>query len=96
MPEVERILFSHEELVALMLKEQGITDGLWRLLVRFNLGAANLTSQMDESLLVPGSIVSIRDIGIVRTDEPVPGITVDASSGEAVRELLPSTEGAAS
>lgn len=92
MPEVERILFSHEELVALMLKEQGITQGLWRLYVRFNLGAANLTSPADESLLLPGSIVSIRDIGIVRTDEPAPGITVDAATGEPVRGPVQSPE----
>jgi hypothetical protein len=76
MADTTQITYSYKELVALMVKDQGIREGIWGLVTRFGLKATNLgTSDTD---LVPSAIVGVIHIGIQRMDKPT-NLTVDAA-----------------
>jgi hypothetical protein len=79
MPEPTEIMFSHKELVALMLKKQDIHEGIWMLSIRFGMQATNFGTAGDGSDILPTALVPITGIGIHRTDK-LNSIAVDASS----------------
>lgn len=79
MAEPRQIAFSYQELTELMIKEQGIHEGLWSFFAEFGIGAANV-SQTPDGPAVPTAIVPIQRIGLIKADEEVPGITVDAAA----------------
>lgn len=73
-----QIEFSYQELAELMVKQQGIHEGLWGIFVEFGIGAANV-SPTASGPAVPTAIVPIQRMGIIKADEEIPGITVDAA-----------------
>ncbi|MDP9237446.1 MAG: hypothetical protein M3P30_08640 [Chloroflexota bacterium] len=76
MAEAQQITFTYKELVEIMLRQQGISDGLWALFIKFGIGAANIGEGPD--LIRPSAIVPVMEIGIQRTDDRT-NLTVDAS-----------------
>ena len=42
MPETTEINFSHREIVEMLIRKQGIHEGIWMLSVRFNSTATNM------------------------------------------------------
>lgn len=62
--------FNHSELVALMLKDANIHEGLWSLTVNFKLGAGAFGPNEDE--VAPSAFVSVDSLGIRRAPEPGP------------------------
>jgi hypothetical protein len=77
MPEINQYLFSHKELVELMIKKADLHDGKWMLLVSFGFGAANAGPAPDQ--VIPTGVVGLQSVGIQKaTPEAPPSLTVDA------------------
>ncbi len=74
--ETSQIVFEYKEVIEALLRQQGITDGLWSLYIEFGIGAANVGPSKDD--LRPAAIVPILKIGITRGVEES-NMTVDAS-----------------
>lgn len=76
MAEATQITFKHEELVELMLKKQGIHEGIWGLFVNFGFSASNIGPTDTE--VSPAAIVGILGIGLQKFDK-ASNIAVDAA-----------------
>lgn len=76
MAEATQITFKHTELVELMLKKQGIHEGIWGLFVNFGFSASNIGPS--DTDLSPAAIVGILGIGLQKFDK-VSNIAVDAA-----------------
>ena len=73
---VTRFTFSHKELVEVLIKHQGLHEGLWMLYVEFGLGAVNAGPTDDE--ILPTAVVPIQKIGLQK-GEKENNLTVDAA-----------------
>lgn len=67
--------FKHLELIEMMVRHQGLRDGLWTLEISFGLGAGNVGTDAD---IKPTAFVAVANIGILRVDAPGP-LVIDAS-----------------
>ncbi|MBP1152104.1 MULTISPECIES: hypothetical protein [Methylocaldum] len=74
--EPTRFAFSHKEIAEVLIKKQGIHEGIWSLYMEFGLSAANVGQS--ESNLLPAAIVPVVKIGIQKA-EKLTSIAVDAS-----------------
>jgi hypothetical protein len=79
------LMYDHEELAALMLKDQGITSGLWRLTLGMNLTAGNFGVPGTEGVH-PGNVAVVTKIGIQKVDAPGP-LVVDAGALDKRRDV---------
>lgn len=77
MAEVGRYLFTHKEVVTTLLKEQGIHDGIWSLMIEFGLAAVN--SGPDDDQLNPTALVVVQKIGLTKADK-LTNLSVDAAA----------------
>ncbi len=77
MAQAQQYTFTYAELVALMLRAQGITSGIWSLYVKFGLAAANVGPNPES--LQPAAILPILEVGIQRA-EALTSIAVDAGA----------------
>lgn len=82
MPEISQITFSHQELAEILVRQQGLHEGIWALYVEFGMVAANLGSNKTDVL--PSAILSITKIGLNRAPE-VTAVSVDAAQVNAVQ-----------
>lgn len=73
--------YEHKELVALMLKDANIKEGIWALSVNFRLGAASFGASPEE--VFPTGFVSVESLGIQKVEHkagtPIPPIAYDAA-----------------
>lgn len=76
MPEATQIVFKHRELVELLIKSQGIHEGIWGLFVRFGLGASNVGAS--EAELQPAAIIPVLEIGLQKFEKES-NISADAA-----------------
>lgn len=76
MSEATQYLFNFKELAEMMIKKQGINEGLWSIYVKFGINAANVG--FGGSDFFPTAVVPIMEIGIQKQDEMTP-LAVDAS-----------------
>jgi hypothetical protein len=78
MPEVNQYVFTNKELLALLVKEAGIHDGKWMLLVNFGFSAANVGTSPDQAS--PAAMVALLSLGIQKAqpDSP-PSLVLDAA-----------------
>ena len=76
MPEPQMIAFSFQELATALVKEAGIHEGHWGILVRFGLNATNVGSSSQD--LRPAAVVALSEMGLQRFPEPS-NLTVDAA-----------------
>ena len=76
MAEATQISFKHIEIVELMLKKQGIHEGIWGLFIRFGMGASNVGPS--EAELMPAAIIPVLEIGLQKF-EKVTNLSVDAA-----------------
>jgi hypothetical protein len=67
MPEVTQIAFKHAEIVELLIKKQGIHEGIWGLFVKFGLNASNIGP--NETELMPAAILGVLEIGLQKFDK---------------------------
>src|SRR5690242_19212171 len=71
-----QIVYKHRDLVELMLKAQGIHEGIWGLYLRFGLGAANVGP--NDAELMPAAVIPVVEIGLQKFDRET-NISVDAA-----------------
>jgi len=76
--EKERILFSYQEIVECLIKEKDIHEGIWGIVVGFELGVANVLKHGEAGSFLPAAIVPISSIGIERVEEES-NLTVNAA-----------------
>lgn len=76
MPEPEVLKFTFKEVAELMVRQAGLTEGLWGLYVRFGIAAANTGTSLED--LKPTAIVPVLELGLQRFSEPS-ALTVDAA-----------------
>lgn len=75
MADATQYVFSHKELVTIMVKELGLTEGIWGLHVKFGLGAVN--TGPNENELTPAAVIPVISVGLQQFDK-VTSISVDA------------------
>ena len=72
--------FSHEELLAILLKSAGIHEELWMLSINFGLSATNLSnSNNGEENLRPCVMAFVENFGLMRVERALKGLTLDAA-----------------
>jgi hypothetical protein len=78
MPEVNSYTFSYRDVLIALVKQAGLHDGRWQIVMSFGLGAANMGP--DEKSIVPGAAVAVTGIGLQRaaTESPT-SLTIDAA-----------------
>lgn len=88
MPEATQIAFKHREIVELLLKKQGIHEGIWGLFIRFGFGASNVGPT--ETDVSPAAMVSVLEIGLQKFEKEsniaVNAAVVNPKSAEAVQK----------
>ena len=77
MDNVSQYQFDLLEVAKLLLKKQGIKEGLWTVGVQFALGAVN--AGPEQSMMLPSMLVSVVKMMLTRATESSP-LTIDASS----------------
>lgn len=84
------ILVSYKDLAKLMVKHEGLHEGLWGVYIRFGLRAANIPVQVEEhTSVMPAAILPILEIGIQPFAQAT-DLTIDA----AVENPRPKRKGA--
>lgn len=78
MGEPQIITFTYKEIVKVLLKHQGIHEGLWVLTAQFALQAGMTKVGPGEEDVVIAAIIPMMKIGIQKQDKPNP-LTVDAA-----------------
>jgi hypothetical protein len=76
MPEFSQILFSHREIVEILIKKQDIHEGIWGLYVKFGLNAANIGPTQTD--VVPAAVLGVLEIGLQKFEQES-NIAIDAS-----------------
>jgi hypothetical protein len=76
MPEATQIAFKHAEIVELLIKKQGIHEGIWGLFIRFGLNASNVGP--NEMELMPAAILGVLEIGLQKFDKET-NLALDAA-----------------
>ncbi|MBF0551068.1 MAG: hypothetical protein HQK60_11085 [Deltaproteobacteria bacterium] len=77
--------FDHKEITELLIRKQGIHEGLWSIYLEFGLAGGNVNTGLpDDPNLMPAAIVPITRIGIQKVDQPTP-LTVDAAQVNPVK-----------
>lgn len=77
MPETRQITFTYEELAEILVKQQGIHEGLWGVYFELGIGGGNVPSP--DGNFVPAAVVPLQRMGIQKFDEETKGLTVDAA-----------------
>ena len=82
MPEVGQITVSHREIVEMILRENGVTEGKWSLLLNMTLGTGMFGPSPQEAN--PGAVMTVAQIGVQRVEPGKPhspgAIIVDAAA----------------
>src|SRR5215207_1253487 len=78
MGEATQILFEHKEVVTALLKQQGIHEGLWSIVIEIGFSATSVPTSPDGSALMPAAINLVQRIGLKHA-EKVSNLTVDAA-----------------
>jgi hypothetical protein len=79
MAEATQYMVSNRELLTLLIKTQGLHEGLWALVANFGLGVATIGGPMGSGeAAAPSGIVQLLGVGIQRVSENS-ALTVDAA-----------------
>lgn len=76
MPQINQLLFSHQEIATLLIKSQDIHEGHWSVSVEVRTNILNL--ELAGSGLFPTAVNQVTALGIQRVSEPNP-LSVDAA-----------------
>ncbi len=72
----DQIIFTHQEIATLIIKQQGIHEGHWSIYIEFGFDAADV-NRNGQSLL-PTALASVVHVGITRC-EAIHPLAVDAA-----------------
>ena len=79
MPQATRqIAYSLKEIAEVLVKDQGIHDGIWGIYVKFGLSATNINNASMQNEMFPAAVVPVVELGIQRFEE-ANALTVDAA-----------------
>jgi hypothetical protein len=78
MAEATQYMFDHKEVVELLVKKQGLHEGVWMLSLEIGQAAASVPAPDGKSLL-PAAINIVQRIGLKRHDGEPSNLTVDAA-----------------
>jgi hypothetical protein len=78
MGEPQIITFSYKELATVLIKHEGIHEGLWSLTVQFAMKAGMTQTGPAEEDVVIAAVIPLLKMGIQKLDKPTP-ISVDAA-----------------
>lgn len=76
MPTPTQFTFTHKEIAELLVREAGLTEGIWGLQLRFGMSATNFGPSDEE--LNPAAVIAIIQIGLQRFDA-LNNLSVDAA-----------------
>ena len=76
MAEPTQFAFTYKDIVGMLVREAGVTEGEWGLQLQFGLNAMN--AGPDDNKFVPSALVGVVAIGIQKADKPT-NLTVNAS-----------------
>ena len=85
MPEPTQIVFTHKEIVELLLKKQDIHEGIWGLFIKFGLKAANIGASPTD--MMPSAIIPVLEIGLQKGKEEG-NLFVDAAKVNPQRRVV--------
>jgi hypothetical protein len=78
MPEASQYLFSHKELLEIMIKKADVHEGKWVVMANFGFSPGNFGPSADQ--MAPGAVVAVLQMGMLRaTPETPPEMIVDAA-----------------
>ena len=78
MPEVNQFTFKYQEVLEALIKQAGLHEGKWQLIITFGLAGMNMGPSDAE--IVPAAAVAVSSIGLVRArDDSPPALTADAA-----------------
>jgi hypothetical protein len=78
MAEATQYMFDHKEVVELLVKKQGLHEGVWMLSLEIGQAAASVPAPDGKSLL-PAAINIVQRIGLKKHDGAPSNLTVDAA-----------------
>lgn len=79
MPEASQYLFTHKELLDLLIKQAGVHEGKWMITINFGFSAANFGPSPDQ--ISPGAVVAVLSVGIQKaTPDAPPSMISDAAT----------------
>jgi hypothetical protein len=76
-PETTQVEYGLRELTELMVRDRGLTEGNWQLIVRFSFAAATIDALGQGP--APSVISRVESVGLSRVDEPNP-FSIQASA----------------
>lgn len=74
----KQIFFSHQELVAMMIKDLGIHEGHWVVSAMLGFAPLNISPPENQGESYPSGAVVVQKLGLQKVDSPTP-TSVDAS-----------------
>lgn len=77
MAEPTQYSFNYKEMAEILIKHQGIHEGLWQVYFKFGIQAANMAFN-DASNYLPTAMIPILEVGIQKSEKEAP-LTVDAA-----------------
>jgi len=77
MAEATQYVFTHKELVELLIRKQGLHEGIWSLAFQLALAGGNVAPPSGTGI-VPAAIIPILSVGLQKTDKESE-IAVDAA-----------------
>lgn len=83
MPEANQYLFSHKELLELLVKKAGVHEGKWMIMANFGFSPGNFGPSPDQ--MAPGTVVVLLQVGIQRATPETPDpMTIDAATSNPI------------
>jgi hypothetical protein len=79
MPETSQLMFKYQEVLEALIKQAGLHEGRWQLIMVFGLAGANMGPNENE--IVPGAAVAVTGIGLQKAGPESPkALTADAAA----------------
>jgi hypothetical protein len=78
MAEATQYMFDHKEVAELLVKQQGLHQGVWMLSLEIGQAAASVPAP-DGKTFFPAAIAMVQRIGLKKHDGPPSNLTVDAA-----------------
>ena len=79
MAEAIQFMFEHQEVVELLVKKQGLHEGLWMISIEFGQTAVTIPTGPDGQILKPAALNIVQRIGLKKHAGEPTNLTVDAA-----------------
>jgi hypothetical protein len=85
MGEAKQVSFTYKEVAEALVKQHGISEGIWALAIEFGLGAANIVGPLGPTDASPAAIIPLKSIGLIRVEKE-DNLSVDASKLKSIAD----------